>query len=118
VIGAAIIFASAPGSLSAVLAAMAVLGFGVGGVSAIMPRLVLVNIPMPETASVLSINQIVRSIGFSIGSALAGLLLAAATPVDSLFPDEHGYVTAALWVLPLLAVSTVAILFVRHPKSE
>jgi predicted MFS family arabinose efflux permease len=118
VIGAAIIFASAPGSLSAVLAAMAVLGFGVGGVSAIMPRLVLVNIPMPETASVLSINQIVRSIGFSIGSALAGLLLAAATPVDSLFPDEHGYVTAALWVLPLLAVSTVAILFVRHPRSE
>lgn len=37
-----------------------------------MPKLVLVDVPQGETASVLSINQIVRSIGFNIGSALAG----------------------------------------------
>lgn len=38
----------------------------------------------------------VGSIGFSIGSALAGLLLGAATPADALLPREHGYLVAAL----------------------
>jgi predicted MFS family arabinose efflux permease len=108
VMTAVVIFAAAPGSLAVVLAAMAVLGLGVGGVSAVMPRLVLAGVPSTETASVLSINQIVRSVGFSIGSALAGLLLAAATPVGELTPTQHGYVTAALWTVPILAASMVA----------
>lgn len=110
VILAAGLFAIAPGFLVAALAAMAVLGFGVGGVSAIMPRLVLDGVPQPETSSVLSINQIVRSVGFSIGSALAGLLLAAATPAGAVFPHEQGYPIAALWVLPLVALSALVIL--------
>jgi hypothetical protein len=75
---------------------------------------ILAVVPKPETASVLSINQIVRSIGFSIGSALAGLLLAAATTQGALLPAEHGYVTAVLWVLPFLVISAVAILLVRR----
>lgn len=111
VILAAGLFALTPGSLTATLAAMAVLGFGVGGVSAIMPKLVLDGVPQQETSSVLSINQIVRSVGFSIGSALAGLLLALATPTSTLFPDQHGYSVAAIYVLPLLILSVVAILF-------
>ena len=82
-----------------------------------MPKLVVEPL-QPETASVLSINQIVRSIGFSIGSALAGLLLAAATPSDTLLPDEHGYVTAALWVLPLLAITAVTILLARRGSAR
>lgn len=118
VMAAAALFATAPGSLVAVLIAMAILGFGVGGVSAIMPTLVLVNVPQTETASVLSINQIVRSIGFSIGSALAGLLLAAATPPGALLPHQHGYVAAALWVLPLLAISAIVILIARRSGTR
>ncbi|WP_129661539.1 MFS transporter [Rothia uropygialis] len=113
VVIAAGLFAATPSSLAATLLAMAVLGFGVGGISAIMPRLVLDGIPQPETSSVLSINQIVRSVGFSIGSAFAGLLLATATPAGSLFPDEHGYTTAALYVLPLLLLSSIAVLASR-----
>ncbi|MEV5413720.1 MFS transporter [Thermopolyspora sp. NPDC052614] len=103
-------FAVTRGSLVATLVAMAVLGFGVGGVSAIMPRLVLVGVPQQETSSVLSINQIVRSVGFSIGSALAGLLLATATPADARFPDDHGYTIAAGCVLPLLVLAAFVIL--------
>ncbi len=106
---AAVLLAVGTGSLAVVLLAMTVLGFGVGGVSAVMPRLVLEGVPAPETASVLSINQIVRSVGFSIGSALAGLLLAAATPTGALFPPAGGYVAAALWALPLLAVSALIV---------
>lgn len=114
VIAAAVLFAAIPGSLVAVLIAMSVLGFGVGGVSAVMPTLVLIDVPKPETASVLSINQIVRSIGFSIGSALAGALLAASTSPGALVPDESGYTSAALWVVPILAISAATLLTSRR----
>jgi predicted MFS family arabinose efflux permease len=107
---AAAIFAATTGSLILVLVVMAVLGFGVGGVSAVMPKLVLLGVPGTETASVLTINQIVRSIGFSIGSAIAGLILTLATPEGTLLPAQSGYVTAALWVLLPLAASTLIIL--------
>ncbi|MFI0467413.1 MFS transporter [Saccharopolyspora sp. 5N102] len=109
VLAATALFAAATGSLVAVLTAMAILGFGVGGVSAVMPELVLVDVPHAETASVLSINQIVRSIGFSMGSALAGFLLAAATPAESLLPTLDGYIFAALWALPPLAASALIV---------
>ncbi|MHA7985376.1 MFS transporter [Rathayibacter sp. CAU 1779] len=111
---AAIVFAAVPWSLIATLTAMAVLGFGVGGVSATMPGLVLAGTPATETASVLSINQIVRSVGFSIGSALAGLLLAMATSHGSVFPAENGYAIAAVCVLPLLVLSAAVILVPRR----
>jgi hypothetical protein len=114
---AAVLLASAPDSLIAVLGAMTILGFGVGGISSVMPRLVLVGVPRSETASVLSINQIVRAVGFSIGSALAGLLLAAATPRGVLIPDQRGYLIAALVVLPVMAVSVAAIV-VRRPGER
>lgn len=114
VMAAAVLFAVAPASITATLTAMAVLGFGVGGVSAIMPKLVLDGVPQQETSSVLSINQIVRSVGFSIGSALAGLLLAMATADGALFPDERGYTIAAIYVLPLLVLSAVVILLAPH----
>lgn len=117
VIVAALLFALAPDSLAAVLMSMTVLGFGVGGVSAVMPRLVLAGVPKPETASVLSINQIVRSIGFSIGSALAGLILATATTGEDLVPAQHGYVAAALWVLPFVGVSIAVATIWRRPRS-
>jgi MFS family permease len=110
VVLAAGLFAVAPGLLAVTLAAMAVLGFGVGGASAIMPTLVLDGVPREETSSVLSINQIVRSMGFSIGSALAGLLLAIATPHGVLFPAERGYAVAAICVLPLVVLSAIVIL--------
>jgi predicted MFS family arabinose efflux permease len=115
---AAALFAITPGSLVATLAAMAVLGLGVGGASAIMPRLVLDGMPQQETSSILSINQIVRTVGFSIGSALAGLLLASATDGGALFPAQRGYTIAALFVVPLVAVSTVAILAGRARATK
>lgn len=114
VVVAAGTFASAPRSLAAVLVAMGVLGFGVGGASAIMPRLVLDGVPRAETSSVLSINQIVRTVGFSIGSALAGLLLAIATPDGAVLPREYGYPGAAFWVLPLAALSALIVVAGRR----
>ncbi|MFE9577853.1 MFS transporter [Nocardia sp. NPDC006044] len=113
-----ILFTAASGSLLAVLAAIALLGFGVGGVFAVMPKLVLVGVPPEETASVLSINQIARSIGMSIGSAVTGFLLAAGTPIGAVFPDRNGYLTAALWALPPLAASTLIIAANRPARAS
>lgn len=113
---AALLFAIVPDSLATTLASMSVLGFGVGGISAIMPRLVLDGVPQDETSSVLSINQIVRSVGFSVGSALAGLLLAIATSDGALLPDEHGYAVAALCTLPFLVISSGFILIRPRPR--
>lgn len=118
VILAAGIFAINPDSLWATMASMSVLGFGVGGVSAIMPRLVLDGVPKSETSSVLSINQIVRSIGFSIGSALAGLMLATRTSPGNVLPDESGYSVAAILAVPLLVISCVFVLRTDPQKSD
>ncbi|WP_227981557.1 MFS transporter [Nocardia spumae] len=117
-VAGALLFAVGNRSLPAVLVAIALLGFAVGGVFAVMPKLVLVGVPRAETASVLSINQIARSIGMSIGSALAGLLLSATTPDDALLPTRNGYVTAALWALPALAVSALIIATDRSRRTE
>ncbi len=117
-IGAALLFAAANRSLLAVLVAMALLGFSVGGISAVTPKLVLVDVPPDETASMLSITQIVRSIGFSIGSALAGFLLAAATPTGTILPTQGGYLTAALWALPPLAASAVIVTLQRPTRRS
>lgn len=117
-VASAMLFTVAGGSLLAVLAAIALLGFAVGGVFAVMPKLVLVGVPHEETASVLSINQIARSIGMSIGSAIAGFLLAASTPIGAVFPDQNGYVAAALWALPPLVVSALIIATNRPARAS
>lgn len=78
--------------------------------------LVLVGVPQGETASVLSINQIARSIGMSIGSALAGFLLTATTPNGAMLPAQNGYLTTALWALPPLAASALITATNRSPR--
>ena len=71
---------------------MGVLGFGVGGFSAAMPGV----IPKSETSSAMSFDYVVRSVGYSLGSAIGGLILAAGTGPGHLFPDDSAYTTAAL----------------------
>ncbi len=93
VLAAFVLFALARGHLAEPMLAMSVLGFGVGAFSAAMPAAILAATPKAETASAMSVNQVVRSVGFSVGSALAGLILAAHT--SKAFPHETGYTTAA-----------------------
>ena len=90
------------------IAAMGVLGFGVGGVSATIPQAILAVTPAKETAAAMSINQVVRTVGFSIGSALGGLLLSAYTPTGDFAPTGLGYTTAA-WVAAVFAVVSIGL---------
>jgi predicted MFS family arabinose efflux permease len=93
VLAAFVLFALARDHLAEPVVAMSILGFGVGAFSAAMPAVILAATPQHETASAMSVNQVVRSVGFSIGSALGGLILAAYT--SNVIPAETGYTTAA-----------------------
>ncbi|MFC5266084.1 MFS transporter [Kribbella qitaiheensis] len=97
VLGAFVLFAVARSNVADLLVAMAILGFGVGSFSAAMPAVILAVTPQSETSSAMSFNQVVRSVGFSLGSAVGGLVLAAGTDTGSLFPTDAAYTTAA-WI--------------------
>jgi predicted MFS family arabinose efflux permease len=95
VVAAFVLFAAARGALAGSVAAMAVLGFGVGGFSAAMPQAILAVTPVGDTASAMGLNQVVRAVGFSTGSAVGGLILAASTAAGGLLPRDRGYTVAA-----------------------
>lgn len=110
VLAAFVVFAVARSNLVELLVSMAVLGFGVGGFSAAMPAVILAVTPTSETSSAMSFNQVVRSVGFSLGSAVGGLVLAAGTPAGDLFPADAAY-TSAAWI-GMAAMAATAILCV------
>jgi len=97
------------------VAAVTVLGLGVGAVSAAMPAMILTVTPTSETASAMSINQVVRSVGFSVGSALGGFILSARVMHDG-FPEQSGYLLASA-VGGLLAITAAVLVLtdVREP---
>ncbi|MGI4894993.1 MAG: MFS transporter, partial [Janthinobacterium lividum] len=76
---------------------MGVLGAGLGATFAMIPGLIVASVPDSETGSALGFYQVVRYIGFSLGSAVAAAVLAAATPLGSSLPTEGAYVRV-LWV--------------------
>jgi predicted MFS family arabinose efflux permease len=116
VIGAFALFATARATLAGPLLAMAVLGAGVGGFSAAMPAVILAVTPASETSSAMSFNQVVRSVGLSVGSAVGGLVLSAGTAAGHPFPSDSAYTTAA-WigaaVMAVTAVISATILFIN-----
>ncbi|HZO36013.1 MAG TPA: MFS transporter [Solirubrobacteraceae bacterium] len=90
---------------------MGVVGFGVGFTFAAMPGLIVGAVPLRETSSAISLYQVTRYVGFSIGSGLAITLLRAfagdAAPTEAAYRSTFlvGAALCALasllaWVLP------------------
>lgn len=90
------------------LAMMGLRGLGVGIFSAAMPAANLAVTPKEETSSAMSFNQVVRSVGFCVRSALGGLVTAAHTGTATAYPAESGYTTGA-WTGAASMAVTVAI---------
>jgi hypothetical protein len=63
--------------------------------------------PPEETASALALNQVVRTVGYSIGSALAATVLTAHTRTGAIFPANVGYTDAALLALGLCSATAI-----------
>ncbi|WP_329347500.1 MFS transporter [Streptomyces sp. NBC_01261] len=112
------LFAAARSDLAELFAAMGVLGFGVGGFSAAMPGVILAVTPKSETSSAMSFNYVVRSVGYSLGSAIGGLILAAGTGPGRLFPDDSAYTTAALVGIGAMAITTLTSLALARRRSS
>ncbi|GAB4079642.1 MFS transporter [Modestobacter muralis] len=77
--------------------ASTVVGLGVGTMFAALPGLIVRAVPKSETGSAMSLNQVLRYVGFSLGSALSATVLEAATPDGSAFPAGSGYTTIG-WI--------------------
>ena len=108
VVGAGfVLFAVARSNLAELFVVMGVLGFGVGSFSAAMPGVILAVTPRSETSSAMSFNYVVRSVGYSLGSAIGGLVLAAGTNTGHLFPNDGAYTTAALVGVAAMAITTM-----------
>jgi predicted MFS family arabinose efflux permease len=84
-----------------------VLGFGVDSFTAAMPGVILAVTPKSETSSAMSFNYVVRSVGYSLGSATGGLVLATGTETGHLFPKDHAYTTAALVGIAAMAITAL-----------
>ena len=115
VLAAFVVFAAARGNLAGPLIAMSLLGFGVGAFSAAMPAVILDVTPAEETASAMGVNQVVRSVGFSVGSTISALILASYTAAGAVFPSSRGYAAAA-WIG--VAVTALAVLIAATSRAR
>ena len=74
---------------------MAVAGLGVGAAFAAFPAQIIAVVPAHETGSAMSVNQVLRYVGFAAGSALTATLLAASRPTGGRAPGSSGYLALA-----------------------
>jgi predicted MFS family arabinose efflux permease len=92
-----LVFALFDDHLWGAFAMMAVLGLGYGLTYAAIPGIIVRAVPESETGSATGFYQVVRYIGFSLGSALAASVLASETPAGSQLPRLAGY-TTVIWI--------------------
>lgn len=90
-----------------VFVVMGIAGLGVGFTFAAMPAFIVSAVPAHETGSALGVNQVTRTVGGAIGSALSATVLAAYTLPGEVFPTDDGYsaiivVGAGLWIVTAL----------------
>jgi predicted MFS family arabinose efflux permease len=90
---------------------LGVAGLGTGLIFAAIPGLIVRSVPNAETGSALGVNQVIRQVGFSIGSALGAAVLTGHTVPPDPLPADAGYSVSALIGLAL-CLFTAALSFV------
>ena len=114
------LFAVQRSQLWVVFVVMFLVGLGVGASFAVMPRMIMEDVPAEATSSALAANQVLRNVGFSIGSALSAAILAASTIAPDPLPADRGYTVGALIGVALcVAMAVIAVLLSprrRHKK--
>jgi predicted MFS family arabinose efflux permease len=103
----------------AVLVATAAAGVGLACTFAAMPGMILRAVPAGETGSAMSINQLLRSIGYSVGSALSAVALSAHTPAGAALPRWSGYELGfGLAIVMWLVTAAIAFAVPRWTKPS
>ena len=94
---------------------MGIAGLGTGLIFAAVPGLIVRSVPAAETGSALGVNQVIRQIGFSIGSALGAAVLTGHTVALDTLPTDAGYSVSALIGLALcLLTAVLSFVLPRH----
>ncbi|WP_245819814.1 MFS transporter [Rhodococcoides yunnanense] len=93
---ALVLLAFGRSELWVVFVLMGVAGLGVGFTFAAMPAFIVNAVPADEAGSALGVNQVLRTVGGAVGSALSATILAAHTLPGATFPADSGYSAAAL----------------------
>ena len=101
------LFATHRDQLWEVFVVMGIAGVGMGCSFAVMPRMIVSVVAPEETGSALAMNQVLRTVGYSIGSALSAAILTAHTAASSRFPTDSGYTVGAIVAIALCALAAV-----------
>ncbi|WNV88642.1 MFS transporter [Umezawaea sp. Da 62-37] len=104
---ALLLFAVARSHLWEMFVVMGFAGLGTGLVFAVLPRMVVAGVPLEETSSGLAMHQVLRTVGYSVGSALSATILTAWTVAPSRFPENGGYKVGAFVAIGLCVVAAV-----------
>ena len=91
---AALTFAHEHRALWEAFAAMGLAGLGAGLTFAAMPGYIVRATPAADTGAALGFYQLLRSVGLSIGSAVAGGILAHFTLSGNTWPSQSGFLSA------------------------
>mgnify|MGYP001241604413 CR=1 FL=1 len=117
-VAAAINFAVNRNSVWSIFLTMALCGIGAGGTFAAMPGLIVYSVPFDEVGSAIGFHQVLRTVGYSTGSALAGTVLAAWTPIGESYPLATAYNAVAVLGLMVFVLALVVSLLPRLGPSE
>jgi predicted MFS family arabinose efflux permease len=98
------------GSIWQLMVGMLVVGAGMGVVFGVAPVLVARSVPLREVNSAASFNQVVRTMGGTLGSAVAGSVFAATLQPDR-FPSSLGITVSLIFGLGV-AVAVAGLLLV------
>lgn len=99
-----------------VLVAMAVAGLGSGCTFSALPGLIVRHVPAHETGSALAFNQVLRYLGFSVGTTLSVTILGLLA--DASGPTETGFTVAILVAAGVMAgAALVNLLLTRRPTG-
>jgi MFS family permease len=99
---AAVFFGLSHSSIWEAYFMMGLLGIGLGTTFAAIPSLIVHAVPPDETGSALGFYQVVRNVGFSLGSAVAAAILASRSGAGGR-PTLDGY-QLVFWVVGAICV--------------
>ncbi|MEA2376572.1 MAG: hypothetical protein QOD13_479 [Thermoleophilaceae bacterium] len=91
-----------------VLAAVALLGLGIGLSFASMANLIVEAVPQSQTGEATGINTIMRTVGGAFGAQIAAAIVTGHTAAGSRFADESGFTTAFVMGTVAVALALLA----------
>jgi len=117
--GGLLLYAVAHGSPFVLLLWGALQGAGIGAAFAAMPNLIIEAVPQHQTGEATAVNTLLRNVGASIGSQIAGTVLASHVLASTGAPSDGGFTLAfAIGAVMALLAAGVAMLIPRAVRAR